>query len=113
MIKNLYIILFFLVAIIYARDDLNKQLQGNRNQLDRVKQEIENLRKEIARTDIKASSTLSALDRAIPMTRQWSRRRRNSPSIRRIALRQRQRHSSGPDTKLQGPSIARKLREKI
>ena len=54
--------IFCLSCRLYAQgSDINRQLQGNQIQLDRVKNEIEQLRKDITKTSIQTSSTLEQI----------------------------------------------------
>ena len=56
-----YIGLLFCTHLAFAQGDIDGRLKDNQKQLDRVKSEIGELRKKIARTDIKASSTLEQI----------------------------------------------------
>lgn len=64
-------IIFFLFTLeALAQGDLDTRLKGNQKQLDRVRQEMNTLRQEIAKTDIRASSTLEQikiLDREVAL----------------------------------------------
>ena len=64
------IIFIALASLVLAQDNIDLQIEGNRKQLDRVMDEINNLQKEIAKTNIKASSTLEqikVIDREIAL----------------------------------------------
>lgn len=66
----IYIFIIFFLNLCLAKNDIEDQIHTNRKQLDKVKQEMEVLRKNIARADIKASSTLEQikiLDREISL----------------------------------------------
>jgi len=75
--KNLIkIILIISVGLANAHSDVDIQLKSNRKQLNRVQDQINSLRKEIAKTDIKASSTLEQikiLDKEIALLTKSSR----------------------------------------
>jgi septal ring factor EnvC (AmiA/AmiB activator) len=72
----IYILLLLFSWSSIARSDVDAQLKNNRRQLSKVQEQIENLRKEIAKTDIKASSTLEqikVLDKEIALLTKSSR----------------------------------------
>jgi septal ring factor EnvC (AmiA/AmiB activator) len=55
------LIFYIFVCLANANTDVDNQLKDNRKQLNRVQDQINSLRKEIAKTDIKASSTLEQI----------------------------------------------------
>jgi septal ring factor EnvC (AmiA/AmiB activator) len=55
------ITLFISIGFVNVHSDVDSQLQDNRKQLNKVQDQIISLRKEIAKTDIKASSTLEQI----------------------------------------------------
>ncbi len=55
------IFLYIFIGFVAVRSDVDSQLRNNRKQLNRVQEQISALRKEIAKTDIKASSTLEQI----------------------------------------------------
>jgi septal ring factor EnvC (AmiA/AmiB activator) len=59
-IAILFLVCIFIGPVI-ANTKVDNQLKDNRKQLDRVQDQINSLRKEIAKTDIKASSTLEQI----------------------------------------------------
>ncbi|TFH02607.1 MAG: hypothetical protein E4H13_01505 [Calditrichales bacterium] len=56
-----YIILLLCIHLSFAQGDIDGRLKDNQKQLDRVKSEIGDLRKKIAKTDIKASTTIEQI----------------------------------------------------
>ncbi len=67
---NISIILLFLIQPIFAKSDVDIQLRGSQQQLDKIKVEINQLRNQITKTNIKASSTLEqikVIDREISL----------------------------------------------
>jgi septal ring factor EnvC (AmiA/AmiB activator) len=77
--------LIFLYAIAsWAQDQVDQQLQKNRSSLDRVKEEISTLKKEIKRADIKSSSTLDqikSIDRELSLISKAKRLLNNEISL--------------------------------
>jgi len=74
--KNIIIILVLFIGFINVQADVDNQLKDNRTLLNRVQEQINSLRKEIAKSDIKASSTLEqikVLDREIVLLTKSSR----------------------------------------
>jgi len=57
----IFYIFWIFVFLAYANSDVENQLKDNRKQLNRVQDQINILRKEIAKSDIKASSTLEQI----------------------------------------------------
>ena len=49
------------MQIGFAGGEFDKQLRGSQKQLDKIKQEIDQLRNQITKTNIKASSTLEQI----------------------------------------------------
>ena len=73
---NIKITLIIIIWLSSASSDVDIQLKNNRKQLNKVQDQIESLRKEIAKTDIKASSTLEQikiLDKEIALLSKSSR----------------------------------------
>jgi septal ring factor EnvC (AmiA/AmiB activator) len=58
---KIQIILILIFGCVNVQADVDNQLKDNRKQLDRVQGQINSLRNEIAKTDIKASSTLEQI----------------------------------------------------
>jgi septal ring factor EnvC (AmiA/AmiB activator) len=75
--KKVFIILGWIsIGLLNVQADVDVQLKSNRKQLNRVQEQINSLRKEIAKTDIKASSTLEQikiLDKEIALLTKSSR----------------------------------------
>jgi septal ring factor EnvC (AmiA/AmiB activator) len=57
----IYIFVLLFAGIVFGQADIDNEIAGNRQQLSKVKDEIQLLRNEIARSDIKASSTLEQI----------------------------------------------------
>jgi septal ring factor EnvC (AmiA/AmiB activator) len=73
--KFIKIVLIILIGSVNANSDVDNELKSNRKQLNRVQEQINSLRKEIAKSDIKASSTLEQikiLDKEIALLLQSS-----------------------------------------
>jgi septal ring factor EnvC (AmiA/AmiB activator) len=67
---SIKLIFFIFIGLAIAQTDVDDQLKGNRKQLNHVQDQINSLRKEIAKTDIKASSTfeqIKILDKEIAL----------------------------------------------
>jgi septal ring factor EnvC (AmiA/AmiB activator) len=61
MMNFIKIVLIIFIGLVNAHSDVDNQLKNNRKQLNRVQEQINSLRKEIAKSDIKASSTLEQI----------------------------------------------------
>ena len=55
------IILLIYLQIGFAEGEIDKQLRGSQQQLDKINEEIDQLRNQITKTNIKASSTLEQI----------------------------------------------------
>jgi septal ring factor EnvC (AmiA/AmiB activator) len=74
--KIVFLLFYVFIYLAYANTDVENQLKDNRKQLNLVQDQINSLRKEIAKTDIKASSTLEQikiLDKEIVLLTQSTR----------------------------------------
>ena len=59
--KIIFLFFYVFICLAHANTDVENQLNDNRKQLDRVQDQINSLRKEITKSDIKASSTLEQI----------------------------------------------------
>jgi septal ring factor EnvC (AmiA/AmiB activator) len=84
MIRIVTYFIFLYAIASWAQDQVDQQLQKNRSSLDRVKEEISTLKKEIKRADIKSSSTLDqikSIDRELSLISKAKRLLNNEISL--------------------------------